>query len=115
MQESEETKQITRERNTSKEDMTQGNLVGFSPSRVRMRGSIVDGFSVSLTSAMSVTLFSVLVLCLVSTAFSKVDPMHGVLGFSSGAYFAVQYQLSFSSNIRGAAIFAGGPYYCMLS
>lgn len=43
---------------------------------------------------------------------SSVDPQHGVLGFSSGAFFAVQYHLSFSSQIQGAAIFAGGPYYC---
>lgn len=67
----------------------------------------------SWQSAMSFTLFSLLVICLASTAYAKVDPMHGVLGFSSGAYFAAQYQIAYSSVIRGAAIFAGGPYYCM--
>lgn len=50
------------------------------------------------------------VLCL--SVLGKIDPMHGVLGFSSGAYFAVQYQFSYSSQLRGAAIYAGGPYYC---
>jgi poly(3-hydroxybutyrate) depolymerase len=35
-----------------------------------------------------------------------------VSGISSGAYFAVQMQVAFSSKVKGAAIFAGGPYYC---
>jgi len=35
-----------------------------------------------------------------------------VIGFSSGAYFAVQYQVAYSSSVMGAAIYAGGPYYC---
>jgi hypothetical protein len=55
---------------------------------------------------------SFLCLCLALTVMAKIDPTHGVLGFSSGAYFAVQYQLSYSSQLRGAAVFAGGPYYC---
>eukprot|EP01100_Stratorugosa_tubuloviscum_P007087 TRINITY_DN2982_c4_g1_i1.p1 TRINITY_DN2982_c4_g1~~TRINITY_DN2982_c4_g1_i1.p1 ORF type:complete len:333 (-),score=151.03 TRINITY_DN2982_c4_g1_i1:70-1068(-) len=33
-------------------------------------------------------------------------------GFSSGAFFAVQYHIAYSSQLTGAAIFAGGPYYC---
>ena len=35
-----------------------------------------------------------------------------VSGFSSGAFFAVQFHVAFSSIIKGAAIFAGGPYDC---
>jgi len=52
-----------------------------------------------------------------STVFSlgpyNID-LNGITvgGLSSGAYFAVQYQIAYSSTIRGAAIFAGGPYYC---
>jgi len=43
----------------------------------------------------------------------NVDPNSvSVTGFSSGAYFAVQFQVAHSASIMGAAIFAGGPYYC---
>lgn len=35
-----------------------------------------------------------------------------VAGVSSGAYMATQLQVAYSGRIRGAAIFAGGPYYC---
>ena len=35
-----------------------------------------------------------------------------VSGFSSGAYMAVQFDVAFSSILRGAGIVAGGPYYC---
>jgi hypothetical protein len=35
-----------------------------------------------------------------------------VSGFSSGAFFAVQFHVAFSSTLKGAAIFAGGPYDC---
>jgi hypothetical protein len=30
-----------------------------------------------------------------------------------GGFFAVQYQFAFSSEVLGAAVFAGGPYFCM--
>jgi hypothetical protein len=33
-------------------------------------------------------------------------------GLSAGAFFAVQYHVAYSSKISGAAILAGGPYYC---
>jgi len=43
----------------------------------------------------------------------KVDPTKiTVGGLSSGAFMAVQYHVAFSSSIAGAAMFAGGPYYC---
>jgi hypothetical protein len=35
-----------------------------------------------------------------------------VAGVSSGGYMATQLQVAYSSRIRGAAIFAAGPYYC---
>lgn len=35
-----------------------------------------------------------------------------VSGLSSGAFMAVQYQVAFSSSLKGAGIVAGGPYYC---
>uniref|UniRef100_A0A6B2L9U9 Polyhydroxybutyrate depolymerase n=1 Tax=Arcella intermedia TaxID=1963864 RepID=A0A6B2L9U9_9EUKA len=42
----------------------------------------------------------------------SVDPLITVDGLSSGGYMATQYQVAFSSSVRGAAIFASGPYYC---
>src|SRR5260370_19350232 len=35
-----------------------------------------------------------------------------VSGLSSGGYMAVQFDVAFSSILRGAGIIAGGPYYC---
>lgn len=35
-----------------------------------------------------------------------------VAGVSSGGYMATQLQVAYSARIRGAAIFAAGPYYC---
>jgi poly(3-hydroxybutyrate) depolymerase len=35
-----------------------------------------------------------------------------VSGFSAGGYMAVQFHVANSSLVRGAGIFAGGPYYC---
>ena len=36
-----------------------------------------------------------------------------VSGFSSGAFMAVQFDVAFSSILKGAGIISGGPYYCM--
>jgi poly(3-hydroxybutyrate) depolymerase len=42
-----------------------------------------------------------------------VDPTQtSVSGLSSGAFMAVQFHVAFSASVRGAAIFAGGPYDC---
>lgn len=38
--------------------------------------------------------------------------MDSVSGISSGAYFAVQMQVDYSSGIIGAGVIAGGPFYC---
>ena len=35
-----------------------------------------------------------------------------VSGISSGAYAAVQFQVAYSTIVRGAGVLAGGPYYC---
>ncbi|MBQ0992517.1 hypothetical protein KBX08_20800 [Micromonospora sp. H61] len=35
-----------------------------------------------------------------------------VAGVSSGGYMATQLHVAYSSRIRGAAVFAAGPYYC---
>jgi len=59
----------------------------------------------------------VLLLLAIGSVFSlgpyNVDPLSVTVGgLSSGGYFAVQFQVAFSGSISGAAIFAGGPYYC---
>jgi poly(3-hydroxybutyrate) depolymerase len=42
-----------------------------------------------------------------------VDPSGvTVAGISSGAFMAVQLQVAYSSRFHGAAVIAGGPYYC---
>jgi len=35
-----------------------------------------------------------------------------VVGLSAGAFFAAQFHVAFSSELIGAGIIAGGPYYC---
>ena len=35
-----------------------------------------------------------------------------VAGVSSGGYMATQLHVAYSARIRGAAVFAAGPYYC---
>ena len=50
---------------------------------------------------------------LVSLPSFNVDTSQiSVSGLSSGGYMAVQFDVAFSSVLRGAGIIAGGPYYC---
>jgi len=59
-----------------------------------------------------------LLLASLTLSFCQLGPYNvdkssvTVGGLSSGAYFAVQFQVAYSGSIRGAAVFAGGPYYC---
>lgn len=46
------------------------------------------------------------------SSYNIVQDSLTVSGLSSGGYFAVQYQVAFSSQVSGAAIVAGGPYAC---
>ena len=64
---------------------------------------------------------ALLLLLLVPAAASAAQPLPGlaastgdvtVSGISSGGYMAVQFQIAYSSIVRGAGIVAGGPYYC---
>lgn len=41
-----------------------------------------------------------------------IDDNITVGGLSSGAFMAVQVHVALSKTIKGAAVFAGGPYYC---
>src|SRR3954469_22660665 len=46
-------------------------------------------------------------------AFAKLDPAGiTVSGISSGAFFAHQFHIAFSSLVNGAGIVAGGPFGC---
>ncbi|XP_053572210.1 uncharacterized protein LOC128662446 [Bombina bombina] len=44
----------------------------------------------------------------------NINPAVSVSGLSSGAYMANQFHIAHSGRIVGAAMFAGGPYYCAL-
>jgi poly(3-hydroxybutyrate) depolymerase len=63
---------------------------------------------------------SLALLCLTPTAAEATVTalprysINGVYaaGVSSGGYFANQLHVAYSGTFRGAAIFAGGPYYC---
>jgi hypothetical protein len=57
-----------------------------------------------------VLLISLVVFCGVD---AKIDPKEvSVSGISSGGYMATQYQFAHSASVKGAGVFAGGPYYC---
>ena len=45
-------------------------------------------------------------------AFIADPAQTSVSGLSSGAFMAVQYQVAFSSTVKGAGVVAGGPYDC---
>jgi hypothetical protein len=45
----------------------------------------------------------------------KIEGLPTISGLSSGGFAAVQYQVSFSSELAGAGILAAGPYYCAQS
>ena len=45
-------------------------------------------------------------------AYNVEAKQSSVSGVSAGGFMAVQFQVAFSSSIRGAGIIAGGPYYC---
>ena len=64
---------------------------------------------------------AVLSLLLLATGIAIAQPLPRlaantgdvtVSGISSGGYMAVQFQVAYSSLVRGAGIVAGGPYYC---
>lgn len=58
---------------------------------------------------------AVVIVCCV-TVHAVIPPVNPstitISGFSSGGFFAVQFEFIYSSIIRGAAIAAGGPYRC---
>src|SRR5512143_1502738 len=43
----------------------------------------------------------------------KIDESQtSVSGLSSGGFMAVQFEVSYSSIVKGAGVIAGGPYFC---
>jgi len=62
---------------------------------------------------MKILLLSLSVILAFSMACDvRLGKQVSVGGLSSGAYMAVQMHVAHSKDIRGAAVFAGGPYYC---
>jgi len=47
-----------------------------------------------------------------ATSYNVDVTQSSVSGLSSGGYMAVQFHVAFSSIMKGAAVFAGGPFYC---
>src|SRR4029453_10137994 len=45
-------------------------------------------------------------------AFNVDAAQTSVSGLSSGAFMAVQFEVAYSSTVKGAGIVAGGPYLC---
>jgi len=45
-------------------------------------------------------------------AFNVDIAQSSVSGLSAGGYMVMQFEVAFSSNLKGAGIIAGGPYYC---
>ena len=45
-------------------------------------------------------------------ALGVADDAVTISGVSAGGYMAVQYQVAYSASVSGAAILAGGPWYC---
>ena len=41
-----------------------------------------------------------------------LDVNYTISGLSSGAFFAVQHAIAYSSEVTGVGVIAGGPYYC---
>jgi len=62
----------------------------------------------------SLLLLAFLLVLLLSDAARSylVEEKHAVSGLSAGGFMAVQYQVAFSTELLGAGVFAGGPYYC---
>lgn len=52
-----------------------------------------------------------LILILFSSALSFASSVT-VSGLSAGAYMAQQFHMSFSKEVKGVGLIAGGPYYC---
>jgi poly(3-hydroxybutyrate) depolymerase len=57
-------------------------------------------------------LISILFLSAFATEVGINSKKISVSGLSSGAFMAVQMHVAYSETIMGAAVFAGGPFYC---
>jgi poly(3-hydroxybutyrate) depolymerase len=73
--------------------------------------------TIATTTLLLAWLLSLPLLCAAST--NRALPAYGaniaqvtVSGLSSGAYMAGQFAVAFSSMVSGAALVAGGPYFC---
>lgn len=70
------------------------------------------------TAVLSIALLMVSVFQAVECVAAKLQKYNvtanetSLSGFSSGAYMAVQFHVSYSKIIKGAGITAGGPFYC---
>jgi len=63
-------------------------------------------------------LWALLSACVIGSSMAappwglKLENNATVSGISAGGFMAVQYAVAFSRTVRGAGVFAGGPYFC---
>ena len=58
-----------------------------------------------------IAIFVIVIALTLSSALKTGDDVT-VSGLSSGGFMAIQMHIANSATIRGAGVFAGGPYYC---
>lgn len=63
-------------------------------------------------SYIAVAIAAITCLCSSAHALKLAHDSVTVSGLSAGAFFSIQFQIAFSSNIYGCASIATGPYYC---
>src|SRR5215470_8137818 len=78
------------------------------PWNKRLRASFGIAGVVATTAAYSTAAAQVVSLQSYNVDINQTS----VSGLSSGGYMAVQFDVAFSSILRGAGVIAGGPYYC---
>jgi hypothetical protein len=80
----------------------------WSSSRRALRASVCAAGIVAFAAASSPTAAQTVSLPSYNVDISQTS----VSGLSSGGFMAVQFEVAFSSTLRGAGVIAGGPYYC---
>src|SRR5215813_188675 len=80
----------------------------WSSSRRALRASVCAAGIVAFVAESSPTAAQTVSLPSYNVDISQTS----VSGLSSGGFMAVQFEVAFSSTLRGAGVIAGGPYYC---
>ena len=87
---------------------TRKELIGSLSSCRRLLASVCTTGVLALSVALSAAAAQVVTLPSYNVDINQTS----VSGLSAGGYMAVQFDVAFSSTLRGAGIIAGGPFYC---